>query len=170
MSSNNLSAFSSNAFNELRKLNHIDFSYNQIRNINIHDFHFHIFHEKRNITIDLSHNKIRTIDFDELEKFAKGEYNYTINLNYNPVLCDCYLHNFVKCLQVKKDTCVPSTSNITYKTSELFCSDAVEGVGNKKMADLNPEKLYCILDKDIVFHHNITTNGAKSPFDESLCP
>lgn len=135
MSSNNISAFSSNAFNELRKLNHIAFSHNQIHQIYIHDFHFDTIHT--NLHIDLSHNEIKKIEFKDLHRFGGEIENLTVNLNFNPVVCDCHLYKFVEFIQNRT-----KMVNKIFQTEKLYCSD------QKKVHELDLNELKCKIEQN----------------------
>ncbi|XP_055384923.1 protein toll [Condylostylus longicornis] len=76
-------------YSALLYLNLLDLSYNKIKTITQEDLQF----TRPNLALNLSHNEISEINFDrineQLETFALSDSVITIDVNYNPLKCNC---------------------------------------------------------------------------------
>lgn len=128
----------------------LDLSYNQISSLSIRQ----ITAEWNNaITVNLTHNHIKTIYADELE-YADIHYSgpssivdkhpnilWKWELNYNPFDCDCQILYFVKLL--RENPAIEKYLKVA--TNELRCAGPTKMV-NQSISDLKLEELLCPLD------------------------
>ncbi|XP_043494498.1 protein toll-like [Polistes fuscatus] len=89
----------------------LDLSHNSITNVTLSSFIL----PSIEITINLSYNKIRNIHFDKIEEMVSWRWenrNIAINLEHNPLLCDCPLYDLLRYHERKMSNLVYNYYNI----------------------------------------------------------
>ncbi|KAI4474599.1 hypothetical protein M0804_014763 [Polistes exclamans] len=126
-----------NGNNNLRVL---DLSHNFISNVKVSSFIL----PSHEITIDLSYNKIRNIHFDKIEEIVAWRTenrNTVINLEHNPLLCDCPLYDLLRYRERKMSPRVHKYFNIKFKN--LTCVQP-DGKKEIEISNLHSSTYKCL--------------------------
>lgn len=132
------------------ELQEIDLSYNNFTWLDYSDLDFI---SKFDLTINMTHNQIRTVrfykqtDFQALEQglhLVHGVKTVHVDLNYNPLVCDCTLLRF---LQVARGDIQPDYARhlVTY-TDRLVCQGP-KALEERPMSSVQPQELLCNFDQ-----------------------
>ncbi|KAF5290884.1 hypothetical protein FQA39_LY14564 [Lamprigera yunnana] len=148
LSYNNISSISQDWMYKLH-LRQLDFSYNQISYLDIE--HLAVV-SRHQLIINLSHNKITTINFtDPEERIHRSLHadsfdgpNTVLYLDGNPIHCDCQIYDFVRYFDGSIHEVISKLITIT--ADDLKCSSPVNFV-NFPLKKLRPKLLTCRLDQ-----------------------
>ncbi|EDV43582.1 uncharacterized protein Dana_GF16456 [Drosophila ananassae] len=137
----------------MTKLHTLDLSYNNISSLNFEDIQFI---SRNKLEVNLTHNKIRSIHLEkDLPGYSTDSSIVNIDLNDNPLDCDCTMLYFV---QLVRGVHRPSYSKyFKFQTDRLVCSkpSALEGTSVKRIM---AEKLLCPFD------------SPETDMDKRMCP
>lgn len=96
----------------------------------------------------MSYNKIRSIDFDVARILGTNDEsthssNNSININHNPIVCDCKLYNFKRFVERK----LPAVANklVNFEMDSLLCQ-ASKNLTNMDVRFVKSEELVCDID------------------------
>lgn len=121
-------------------LTSLDLSYNQLEELNF----FNILNKWTDaITIDASHNRIKTINAHKNGLVHENQSSVTWNLNHNPMKCDCVIIYFVRHLQMQ----TLENFNTTFIANELTCSSPERFV-NQQLQTVPLIDLTCPMDNE----------------------
>lgn len=123
----------------LTNLKELDLSYNNISVFSKTDLQFG---QRDPLLIDLRHNQISQINFQEYideTNLAKME----VLLENNPIKCDCRLLHFVKFLNTPIQNADKSPIEINAKNLQCESPERMQG---KELSSLRPLDLKCLLD------------------------
>lgn len=121
-----------------RKLEELDLSYNDFVSLN---FSTNLF-SRRNISVDLNHNKINNITGPNNIIVQDGDFKTIWILNENPLKCDCRILNFVQFLKTDSYT---TKSTVKYEIDNLLCDESTK-LSGQLVSSLSPEVLLCPLE------------------------
>ncbi|XP_043496058.1 protein toll-like isoform X2 [Polistes fuscatus] len=99
------------------------------------------------ITLDLSCNKIRNIHFDKIEEMEASRWekrNIVINLEHNPLLCDCTLYDLLRYREGKMSNLVYNYYN--FIMGNLTCVQP-DGTNEIEISNLNSSTYECLEHK-----------------------
>ena len=146
LSYNNITCISEDWLISKIHLRELDFSYNQIEYLNFN----YLLSVSHQLVINLSNNKIKIVNFTDAEILASSQGNldaYTSNaantvvqLDGNPISCDCHIYDFVRYFDRSIDPMVPTL--VTVKADNLFCASPASFKGTL-VKDLKPRMLTC---------------------------
>lgn len=120
----------------LENLKLLRLEYNNIYNFDINDLQSYFLWD--DLTIDLSHNKIKTIDFNG--PYSDSEVKISVDLNFNPIECDCKVWEFARYLK-------NGTNKIKIFHDKLQCSGPGE-LTNRTINNVDLYELVCPLDNE----------------------
>ncbi|KAM7364490.1 protein toll-like isoform 2-T2 [Cochliomyia hominivorax] len=129
---------------QLLKLEELDLSYNNISAVSENDFQFL---SKNSLTLNLTHNQIRMVNLQTIDLMELSNENtvITMDLNNNPIECDCVLLSFVQYLRGEKGQRIGS--QIKMVTDNLVCNQP-ENLKGELVNDVNPMNLLCPFDHE----------------------
>ncbi|XP_037884979.1 protein toll isoform X2 [Glossina fuscipes] len=128
----------------LFELEQLDLSYNNITTLDYSDFQYL---KKHNIFLNLTHNQLRALNFQNIAFLDISEKNKKIfmDINHNPVHCDCVLLSFVQFL--RGELAQDIREQIDLDTKWLRCSEP-ERLKGKMVSALDPMELLCPFDHE----------------------
>ena len=100
------------------------------------------------INIDLRHNEIRRLNlsnFDNAGSNLTKVLNITVQLEDNPIQCDCDLAEFFK--HIQKDDLKLFHKNVKFVIDDLYC-DGPTWIQNKVVKNLKPKDIKCYWSLD----------------------
>ncbi|EDW67652.2 protein toll [Drosophila virilis] len=134
----------------MRELQEIDLSYNNFTWLDYSDLDFV---SAFDLTINMTHNQIRTVHFYKQTEFqpidkglrlVHGVKSVKVDLNDNPLVCDCTLLRF---LQVVRGDIQPDyAKNLVTYTDRLNCQSP-SSLENRPMRSVHPRELLCNFDQ-----------------------
>ncbi|KAH8383043.1 hypothetical protein KR009_006458 [Drosophila setifemur] len=126
----------------LTQLRILDLSYNNISSLVYEDLQFL---SKNRLHVNMTHNQIKNINLPAaLEDEDFGSRLVHIDLNDNPLSCDCTLLHFV---QLVRGSVIPEyAKQFKFRTDRLVCSSPNE-LENTPVGLVRPETLVCPLDR-----------------------
>lgn len=129
---------------QLLELEELDLSYNNITAISENDLQFLT---KNNLKLNLTHNQLRMINLQSIETIEATNENkvITMDLNNNPIQCDCVLLGFVQYL--RGELAQNLRGQFKLVTDNLVCSQPGNLQG-KLVKYVNPMDLVCPFDHD----------------------
>ncbi|XP_055522511.1 uncharacterized protein LOC129716702 [Wyeomyia smithii] len=131
-------------FNNLQ-LRELDLSYNNISTLTYQDLQF----LSQDIHVNLSHNQISKIHLKDMEPFitAAGQKDTSkiiVDINDNPLNCNCVIFSFVQYLLKELDKAV--YNKVTLDATRLYCAEPKEHHGSL-VGQLQTKNLLCPLDQ-----------------------
>ncbi|XP_023298900.1 protein toll-like isoform X1 [Lucilia cuprina] len=129
---------------QLLELQELDLSYNNITTMDENDLQFLTKHE---LKINLTHNQLRMVNLQSIEtlQIPQDKKKIFMDLNNNPIQCDCVLLSFVQYLRGEKARDVRDV--IKLDTENLFCNQP-ENLKEKPVKYINPMDLLCPFDHE----------------------
>ena len=130
----------------LLRLEELDLSYNNISTMDENDFQF-LTLSRNELKLNLTHNQLRIVSLQAITalSFNKNDKRMLIDLNYNPIQCDCVLLSFVQYLRGEKAQ--ELSKHIVLDTSNLSCNHP-DNLKDKPVKYINPMDLLCPLDHE----------------------
>ncbi|KAI4501056.1 hypothetical protein M0802_003859 [Mischocyttarus mexicanus] len=128
----------------------LNLTHNNIDTISAGNFHF----QSKKILVDLSYNKIKNIFMDDIKATAIDQTekrDVVVLLDYNPILCDCYLYDLIRYFHNEMPTFVYNYIEIVGENLSCIYTDGTMG---PKMKELNSTIYFCPENK----YFNIDTN------------
>lgn len=119
----------------LRSLELLDMSHNQIKTLSSDDLQYL---SKGDLSVDFSYNKIDNVILDNTEEHMK----FNVILNNNPMICDCFILNFVRYLRKEKHR----NDSYNFKVENLVCSKP-KNMENRFVSQVDPVELVCLINK-----------------------
>ncbi|XP_058811219.1 uncharacterized protein LOC131676112 [Topomyia yanbarensis] len=132
LSNNNITTIFRDWNSQTVKLRELDLSYNQISTLSYLNLQF----ISQDIHVNLSHNRITSVD---LNNKTNDDVRILVDINENPLNCDCNILSFVEHVQNSK------RQPIQFSVDELRCSEPAEH-SNIKIKNVRTDKLLCSLD------------------------
>ncbi|ALC46724.1 Tl [Drosophila busckii] len=134
----------------LRQLQEIDLSYNNFSRLDYSDLDFVSLFD---VSVNMSHNQIRNVHLYKQSSFSGSQHglklvhgvkSVQVDLNNNPLLCDCTLQRFVQV--VRGDIELEYAKQLVTYTDQLYCQgpSALEG---RPLASVQPRELLCKFDQ-----------------------
>ena len=123
----------------------LDVSYNNITELTTNDLLF----TRSSIKVNLSHNKIHSLRVSDMESLITANYdkqfarNIAIDLNDNPVNCNCELLGFVDYLSKSNNE---GLSGFRILTDSLKCDTPVQ-LKDTLVKQVKPRELTCLIDE-----------------------
>ncbi|CAL7933908.1 unnamed protein product [Xylocopa violacea] len=139
LKNNNISEIFNDWMMNSLKLRILDLSFNQIKFIETEDLQFF----SNNIKVDLRHNKIERVNLKLAESVAISQQtarNVIILIDDNPIVCDCYLYNFLRYLDGDMHPYVQNYFHI--RPDNLTCQSP-KWLKDIKVTDLHSKSLKC---------------------------
>ncbi|EDW83690.1 uncharacterized protein Dwil_GK13544 [Drosophila willistoni] len=125
----------------LVKLRKLDLSYNNLSSLDYEDLQFLSQHD---VFINMTHNKIRSINFYEFLDATPSKSFVRVDLNRNPLVCDCVAQRFIQLVRGEID---PSyAKKLELLTDQLSCSEP-SALVDRPVRFVDPRELYCSFDK-----------------------
>ncbi|XP_075149015.1 toll like receptor [Haematobia irritans] len=128
----------------LLNLEELDLSYNNITTLSEDDLQFLT---RNNLQLNLTHNQLRMINFQNIELSTDSKMNKIImDLNDNPVQCDCVLLSFVQFLRGERGGQALREA-FKMDTKNLKCTSP-ENLQGQLVRNVNPMDLLCPFDHE----------------------
>lgn len=125
------------------KLSVLDLSYNNLTHLTYRDFDF----VQLKINVDVSHNRIVSVDLTDLESVIKqnkqSDAEIHMNINDNPLNCDCNTLDFSRYLDKQLDEAV--YRRVKFDVEDLMCAEP-PNLYNKPVSMVKPKEMLCELD------------------------
>lgn len=134
----------------MRQLQDIDLSYNNFTSLDYTDFDFV---SAFDLKLNMTHNHIRTIQFykqaefkaiEEGQPFVNGVKSVHVDLNDNPLFCDCSLVRFV---QVVNKVLKPDYAKMLKTTTDRLRCEGPNQLSQRLVSDVDPHDLLCKFDQ-----------------------
>ncbi|KAL7023404.1 hypothetical protein ACKWTF_012594 [Chironomus riparius] len=122
----------------LTNLKKLDLSYNNISILSKDNLQFT---SRQELEIDLRHNNIETVNFNNFIS-EDSPSNMVVYLENNPIICNCQILDFVK--YIKKPELIKKTG-ITMELGDLNCTKP-EKLRGRSVTDVKPLELTCPFD------------------------
>nr|UOF73992.1 protein toll [Prodiamesa olivacea] len=124
-----------------RSMSNMDISHNKISMLTLTDLQYSTSNSTI-FNIDLSYNQIEEINFNNKDLMIS---HITVNVNHNPLDCNCNILNFVKFLKSKQQ--MDQTSSLNVLVGDLKCAQP-EAMIDLSVKSLEPLDLLCPLDNE----------------------
>ncbi|KAH8417773.1 hypothetical protein KR222_005747, partial [Zaprionus bogoriensis] len=135
---------------QMRELQEIDLSYNNFTGLDYTDLDFVSAHD---LTINMTHNQIRNVHFykasnfqgiEKGQRFVNGVKTVHVDLNDNPLVCDCTLLRFAQLVNksIEPDYAKP----LQLTTDRLSCASPT-GLANRLIEEVDANELLCNFDQ-----------------------
>lgn len=133
----------------MRQLQYLDLSYNNLTILDYTDLNFV---STQDIQLNLTHNQIRSIQLfkqaevkgiEDGQRFVNGVKTVHVDLNDNPLFCDCSIVHFVQMVKGKMRLDYAKTLKTT--TDRLRCEGPAP-LAQRVVAELDPRDLLCKFD------------------------
>lgn len=144
LSSNNITVIFPDWIFILTKLQSLDLKYNQISFLLAMDFQF----LSQNIRVDIRHNNIRGIHLKDAELIAdtqalSSSRNVQVLVEENPIICDCYMYDFLSYLNGGMH---PNVQKLVHIIPDQLKCAGPESMDHILVSDLKPETFTCYND------------------------
>ncbi|XP_073820150.1 toll like receptor [Musca autumnalis] len=137
---NNSIMYISSDWRYLKHLKELDLSYNNISTLNEVDLEFW---NKDQLEVNLTHNQLEVVNFLGINGSDKLTAMISVDMNANPMKCDCALLRFVHYLRGEEGLQVQELLKIN--VDNLICSSP-EPLNGRLVKDLHPMDLVCPYD------------------------
>ncbi|XP_030369790.1 protein toll [Scaptodrosophila lebanonensis] len=127
----------------LLSLQELDLAYNKLSLLDYTDLQFL---SRRDVSINITHNQLHSINFFANLDVSPTNTVVSVDLNDNPLSCDCGLMRFVQF--IRRDINPDYRNQIDLQTEQLKCAGP-SALADRFVGDVDPRELLCPFDQSV---------------------